>query len=255
MRRELLPLAMAALVLAACGGAHMRADQSTSLRTLDPVRHVRAEPPVRRLVPVAAGTLVSPVQDAAVAPHAGGALLVGGLTPADVSSDAIVSATRAGSARIGRIPTALHDSAAVQIGRAVYLFGGGTATTQLDTILMIDPRTGAVQTAGHLPSGSSDQAAAAIGRTAYIVGGYTGGRWPDTIVAWRPGGAARVVARLPHTLRYAAVASVGDRLVIAGGSLESGAASDAVYTYTSGSSRVVRLGRLPAPTTHAAAAT
>ena len=76
----------------------------------------------------------------------------------------------------------------MQIGRSVYLFGGGTATTQLDTILMIDPRTGAAQAAGHLPTGSSDQAAAAIGRTAYIVGGYTGGRWLDTIVAWRPGG-------------------------------------------------------------------
>ena len=259
MRRELLPLVVASLVLAACGGAHMRAQRSTTARTPDPVRRVRADPPVqrfvRRLVPVAAGALASPVQDAAAAPHAGGAVLVGGLTSAGVSSDAIVSATRAGSARIGRIPMALHDSAAVQIGGAVYLFGGGTATTQLDTILMIDPRTGAAQTAGHLPSGSSDQAAAAIGRTAYVVGGYTGGRWLDTIVAWRPGGAARVVARLPHTLRYAAVANVGDRLVIAGGSLETGAASDVVYTYTPASGRVVRLGRLPAPTTHAAAAT
>src|SRR5207237_9055062 len=192
--------------------------------------------------------------DAAAAPHAGGAVRVGGLTSADVSSDAIVSATRAGSARIGRIPTALHDSAAVQIGGAVYLFGGGTATTQLDTILMIDPRTGAAQTAGHLPSGSSDQAAAAIGRTAYIVGGYTGGRWLDTIVAWRPGGGARIVARLPHTLRYAAVTAVGNRLVIAGGSLQTGAASDAVYPYVPAPGRVCRLGRLPAPTTHAAAA-
>src|SRR5438270_3684410 len=97
---------------------------------------------------------------------------------------------------------ALHDSAAVQIGGAVYLFGGGTATTQLDTILMIDPRTGAAQSAGRLPSGSSDQSAAAVGGTAYVVGGYTGGRWLDTIVAWRPGRNARVVAHLPQTLRY-----------------------------------------------------
>src|SRR2546423_10310163 len=119
MRRELLPLAVASLVIAACGGAHMRAEQSTTIRTPDPVGRVKAAPPVRRLVPVAAGTLVSPVQDAAAAPHAGGVVLVGGLTPADVSTDAIVGATRAGSGRIGRIPTALHDSAAVQIGRAV----------------------------------------------------------------------------------------------------------------------------------------
>ena len=81
---------------------------------------------IRRLVPVAAGNLASAIQDAAAAPYAGGAVLLGGLTPADVSSDEIVTATRAGSQRVGRIPTALHDSAAVTIGRSAYLFGGGT---------------------------------------------------------------------------------------------------------------------------------
>ena len=113
---------------------------------------------------------------------------VGGLTPADVSSDEIVTATRSGSQRVGRIPTPLHDSAAVTLGAETYLFGGGTGTAQIDTILEVDPRTGAAQVAGHLPAGSSDQSAAAIGRTAYIVGGYTGTRWLDTIVAWSPGG-------------------------------------------------------------------
>src|SRR6266576_2760089 len=253
--RGMLPLfAVLAVAVAGCGGAHKGSQQTTTGAASDSLKQARADPPVRRLVTVAAGRLDAPVQDAAAAPHAGGAVLVGGLTPADVSSDAIVSATRAGSARIGRIPTALHDSAAVQIGGAVYLFGGGTATTQLDTILMIDPRTGAAQAAGHLPTDSSDQAAAAIGRTAYIVGGYTGGRWLDTVVAWRPGGTARVVARLPHTLRYAAVTAVGKRLIIAGGSLESGAASDTVYEYIPPAGHVIRLGRLPAQTTHAAAA-
>ena len=104
-----------------------------------------------------------------------------------------------------------------------------------------------------LPAPSSDQAAAAIGRTAYIVGGYTGSRWLQTIVAWRPGSAARVVARLPFTVRYAAVTTVGGRLVIAGGSLENGTASSAVLAYRPGR-KVIRIGRLPAPTTHAAAA-
>ena len=254
MRRALLLVAVVSLPLAACGGAHKQAQHVTTGVKPDPVKQVRADPLVRRLVPVAAGMLDAPVQDAAAASYAGGAVLVGGLTPADVSTDAIVTATRAGSSRVGRIPTALHDSAAVRIGGDVYLFGGGTASTQLDTILMIDPHTGAAQAVGHLPAGSSDQAAAAIGRTAYIVGGYTGGRWLDTIVAWRPGGGARIVARLPHTLRYAAVTAVGNRLVIAGGSLETGAASDAVYQYVPAAGRVFRLGRLPAPTTHAAAA-
>jgi DNA-binding beta-propeller fold protein YncE len=179
---------------------------------------------------------------------------VGGLTPSDVSTDAIVTVTRAGSRRVGRLPGAVHDAAAVTIGRATYLFGGGNGVAQLDAILKIDPRTGAVQQAGRLPTSSSDQAGAAIGRTAYIVGGYTGTRWLDTIVAWRPGAASRVVGHLPHAVRYAAVAAAGGRLVIAGGSLESGTASDAVYAFTPATGAVTRVGRLPAPTTHAAGA-
>jgi len=239
------------MLLAGCGGAHKDPLKTSTTAPRDPVR--RAET-IRRLVPVAAGNLASAIQDAAAAPYGGGAVLIGGLTPADVSSDEIVTATRAGSQRVGRIPGALHDSAAVSIGRNAYLFGGGNGVGQIDTIEMIDPRSGAAQVVGHLPAGSSDQAAAAIGRTAYIVGGYTGTRWLDTIVAWSPGGHAHVVAHLPHTLRYAAVTSVAGKLVIAGGSLENGTASDAVYAYTPGKRAVVTVGRLPAPTTHAAAA-
>jgi YVTN family beta-propeller protein len=239
------------LLVAGCGGAHKKAATATSTVPPDPVRRT---PAIRRLVPVAAGSLPDAIEDAAAAPYGGGAVLIGGLTPADVSSDEIVTATRAGSQRVGRIPGALHDSAAVTIGRNAYLFGGGNGVAQIDTIQMIDPRSGAAQVVGHLPAGSSDQAAAAIGRTAYIVGGYTGTRWLDTIVAWSPGGHAHVVAHLPHTLRYAAVTSAAGKLVIAGGSLENGTASDAVYAYTPGRRAVASLGRLPAPTTHAAAA-
>jgi YVTN family beta-propeller protein len=142
----------------------------------------------------------------------------------------------------------------VTIGRLSYLFGGGNGTAQLDAILMIDPGHGVVQQIGRLPAASSDSSAAVIGRTAYIVGGYTGARWLDTIVAFTPGGRAKVVAHLPHTLRYAAVTAVSGRVIVAGGSLEAGSASDAVYAYTPATHRVALVGRLPVPTTHAAAA-
>jgi YVTN family beta-propeller protein len=253
MRRALLAALPALVLLAGCGGGRTSAVDPPAKQAMAAVT-VAARAPVTHLVPVAAGNLDAAVQDAAAAPFAGGAVLVGGLTPADVSTDAIVTATRAGSRQVGRIPGARHDAAAVTIGRNAYLFGGGNGVAQLDEILMIDPRTGAAQAAGRLPAPSSDQAGAAIGRTAYIVGGYTGSRWLDSIVAWRPGGRARVVAHLPHALRYAAVAAAAGRLVIAGGSLETGSASDAVYAYTPASGRIVRIGRLPAPTTHAAAA-
>jgi DNA-binding beta-propeller fold protein YncE len=254
-RRPLLPAVLAlVLVLAACGGGHGPAKRPATTTTSRTRPVVRRDPPLRAVAAASAGTLDTPVQDAAAAPFHGGAVLVGGLTPADVSTDAIVTATRSGSQRVGRTPGAFHDAAAVAIGPSAYVFGGGNGVAQLDTILAVDPGSGAAQAVGHLPTPSSDQAAAAIGRTAYVVGGYTGSRWLDTIVAWRPGGHARVVAHLPHPLRYAAVAAAGGRLVIAGGSLESGTASDLVYGFRPGTGRVERLGRLPAPTTHAAAA-
>jgi YVTN family beta-propeller protein len=253
MRRGALLSLLGLSLLSGCGGGGHRAAETSPAKAAasDPVR---LDTTIRHLVPVAAGNLANAIQDAAAAPYAGGAVLLGGLTPSDVSSDEIVTATRAGSQRVGRIPTALHDSAAVTIGRSTYLFGGGTGVSELDTILMIDPRIGAAQAVGRLPAGSSDQSAAAIGRTAYVVGGYTGTRWLDTIVAWSPGGHAHVVARLPHTLRYAAVTAAAGRIVIAGGSLEDGAASDGVYAFVPGTRKVIRIGRLPAPTTHAAAA-
>ena len=107
----------------------------------------------------------------------------------------------------------------------------------------------------HLPAPSSDQSAAAIGGTAYVVGGFTGSRWLDTIVAWRPGAPARVVAHLPFALRYAAVAAAADaardRRRIARRRL--GEHRDPRVTRPA-ARRVRSIGRLPAPTTHAAAA-
>src|SRR5438477_2161 len=93
-----------------------------------------------------------------------------------------------------------------------------------------------------------------LGLAAYVVGGYTGTRWLNTIVAWRPGAAARVVGRLPTPLRYAAAATADGQLVVAGGSTPSGSASRAVLAFDPATHHVRRLGRLPAPTTHAAAA-
>jgi len=197
--------------------------------------------------------LVAPLQDAAAARFNGTSILIaGGLTAADTSSDAVRVVGPRTERLLGRLPGALHDGAAVELDGAVYLFGGGNGTRQLDQILRIDQR-GRVTVAGRLPAPSSDQVAAVVDGTAYVLGGFTGSRWLDTIVAWRPGRAARVVAHLPTSVRYAATAVVPGRLVIAGGSLPSGTASRAVLTFDPRSDRVRRIATLPAPTTHAAA--
>jgi DNA-binding beta-propeller fold protein YncE len=207
-----------------------------------------------RLATRPAGALTQPVQDTAATYVSGrGTLLIGGLTAADTSTGDIRRLAGRRDHLIGALSPGRHDAAAVTLNGTPYILGGGDGIQQLDEILRVDPATGRTSPAGRLPAPSSDHSAAVIGDTAYVVGGFTGARWLDTIVAWRPGSGGRVVAHLPTPVRYAAVTSVGGHLVVAGGSKPDGTASDAVFEYTPGSDHVVRLGRLPAPTTHAAA--
>ncbi len=198
------------------------------------------------LVEHAAGRLPAPLQDPSSAAVGGKALLFGGLTAADTSTDQIVELNSTGGRIVGHLPSARHDTGAAAIGRYAYVFGGGDGVSQLDQIVRVDPATGNASVVGRLPAASSDSSAAAIGGTAYVVGGYTGTRWLNTIVAYRPGIGARVVARLPFAVRYAAVASAGGRLVIAGGSLEDGSASSAILEFTPGKPAAIRIGTLPA---------
>src|SRR5438067_3153287 len=252
-----LALAAAAATVAALHGHSVTQKKATARRPAPREHTTRPEerPGFAGLVERRLGALAAPVQDAASAAARDGALLLGGLTASDTSTDQVQIVSGKSDAARGRLPQALHDAAAVQLGSAAYLFGGGNGTAQLDSILRVDPTTGRSTVVGRLPAPSSDQSAAAIGRTAYVVGGYDGTRWLDTIVAWRPGASARVVAHLPTPLRYAAVSASDGRIVIAGGSTPDGSASDAVLAFDPKSRAVRRIGRLPAPTTHAAAAT
>ena len=242
-------LALLALVVfgAGCGASAKHAATSTQSSA--------RKDPVVRVVPVTVaerslGNLAAPVQDATSAPWHGGAILAGGLTAADTSTANVVLVRAPG--RTAPLPLALHDATSAALGGAVYLFGGGDGVHQLDGIIRVTPGTPA--TVAHLPAPSSDQAGAAWGGAEYVVGGYTGTSWLNTIVRWRPGQPARVVGRLPVALRYAAVAAVAGRIVIAGGSTPAGTASAAVLSFDPATGRVTRIGRLPNPTTHAAAA-
>jgi N-acetylneuraminic acid mutarotase len=203
------------------------------------------------------GTLPAAVQDAAVASLGGERLvMLGGLDSAQSSTARVNVLSGATALGAGALPEAQHDAQAAALAGSVYVFGGGRVSS-FDHILRYDPATGGVSSAGTLPTAASDVAVATIGETAYIVGGYDGVHPLDTILAWRPGSAPQVVAHLPFGVRYAALAPVGGRLLIAGGTTESGV-SDAIYSFqppsgtTAGSLKQV--GTLPVPLTHATAA-
>jgi hypothetical protein len=193
-----------------------------------------------------AGRLPAPVQDPATSALSGGAIFAGGLDAADVSVGGEVSLPPART--LGTLPAPLHDAAATSVGRHAYMFGGGNLGSSA-AIVKLGPSPREV---ARLPRAVSDVAAATIGHTAYVVGGYDGSMAVDTIVAWRPGQpVGRVAGHLPHGLRYAAVAAAGGRLIVAGGTVNASASRD-VLAFDGGSVR--RIGTLPAPLTHAAAA-
>jgi outer membrane protein assembly factor BamB len=202
----------------------------------------------------ATGTLPAAVQDAAVASDRGGSLLLlGGIDAAQHSTSEIVELTGAQSSVRAHLPDIQHDAQAAVLDGQVYIFGGGDIASYAH-ILRFDPATGTVAVAGALPRPQSDVAVATIGRTVYVVGGFDGVAPLDTIVAWRPGSAPRVVARLPFAIRYAAVAAAGGRLIIAGGTGADGV-SDAIWSYDPAERSVVQVGSLPDPVTHASAVT
>jgi N-acetylneuraminic acid mutarotase len=212
----------------------------------------RASP---RVVTVSLGALPAAVQDSAVAPVGSGRIaLLGGIDAAQSSTAAITILTGGAAADGGALPAPQHDAQAARLGADVYVFGGG-AVSSYDHILRYDPVSRLLSTAGTLPTPASDVAVAARSGTAYVVGGYDGTRPLDTILAWRPGHATRMVARLPEGLRYAAVAFAGNRLIIAGGTAGAGqTVSNAIFSFDPATGALAQIGRLPVALTHASAA-
>jgi hypothetical protein len=235
---------------AGCGGG-TGSPSSTQTARSSPGATKPTSPP--RLVYRTLFSLPAPVQDPAAAALAGDRfVLLGGLDSADASTAGVLVANLRAPLGSGSLPLAQHDAQAATLAGGVYVFGGGQFT-QYNHILRFDPATAAVSMAGRLLTPASDVGVTESDGVAYIVGGFDGTNWLDTILAWRPGTAARTVARLPVGLRYAAVTALNGHIVIVGGTTPAGA-SDAIYRFDPASGHVLRIGRLPQPITHAGAA-
>jgi hypothetical protein len=184
----------------------------------------------------------------AVALPGGRLVALGGLTQAG-SSDQVLLGPPSALRVAGRLPAAVHDSAAALLGSAVYLFGGGL-TVSSPAVVRIDPLRGTARRSGTLGEPLSDLGAAVAGGRVYLVGGYTGARYATAILRFRPGAAPTVAARLPAGLRYAGVAALGGRVYVAGGVTTTGE-SDAVLVFDPSAGTVTRIATLPAPVAHA----
>ena len=190
-------------------------------------------------------SLPSAVQDPSAAAFGSGVRFAGGLDSADTSTANVVTATAGGAHVIGQLPSARHDAAGAGIDDALYVFGGGDSAGQLDGIVRVDA------------SGGGDHRRDAA-RAFVRLDGRGGGRHGlrrrrlhrnpvarhDRRVHARLG-RARCRAPPDAGLRYAAVASVGGVLVIAGGSTPSARATTPIYEFDPRTNAVSRVGDLP----------
>ena len=183
----------------------------------------------RTFVPVAAGNLDAAIQDAAAAPFRGGAVLVGGLTAADVSTDEIVTrrvpARNASAASRRRCTTPRRST----IG-ATRMSSAAATASRSSTRSWRRPahrrRPG-----GRAPAGAE----LGPGRRGHRPNGVHRRRLHRDALArhdrrlgpGRPRASSRTCRTRCATRRSRPPAT----LVIAGGSLENGTASDAVYAF------------------------
>jgi hypothetical protein len=198
--------------------------------------------------------LPAPVQRAVAVGSGSGIIVAGGLDAAGASTNGVfrLDPSSGRLARLGTVPEPFHDAAASLLGNRLFVFGGGS-TRSSSSVQSFDltARRGAV--VAHLPRPLSDVAAATIAGTTYLVGGYDDHVPRAEIYATTDGTHFTLAGRLPHGLRYPAVAASGGRVVIAGGILASGAPSSAVYAFDPGSGRLRVLGRLATAVGHASA--
>ncbi len=198
--------------------------------------------------------LPSPLSRLVVVPDGAGAILAGGLTPADTSTNEVstLDLSTGRVHRVGTVPQGFHDAAGAVIAGRVVIFGGGSvaSTSTVQEIAESGRHRSAV--IGHLPQPRSDLSAVTLGGAVYLLGGYTGVTPLADVLRTTDGTTFTKVATLPVTVRYAAVAALGSSIWVFGG--EHGATPTRAIQRidpTTGTAKVV--GRLPAARSDAVA--
>jgi Kelch motif protein len=240
--------ATAAGALAACGDGEKFAGRH---------RAASPRPRMRRLLalsPAAGGfsTLPAATEDAA-AVLTGGRIIVAGGRSRDGNSTASVSqvlATGGMSRPLPALPQPLHDAAAATVEGQPMLFGGGTSQGG-DAIVRLAPSPPRV--VGRLPRRVSDESAVTVHGAAYVLGGWDGTVASRTVYRLAGRRPAVAVGKLARGVRYAAVAALGDAILVAGGETAVGAPTTDVWSFDLRSGRSALVTRLPQPTDHAAA--
>ncbi|MGH3010034.1 MAG: Kelch repeat-containing protein [Gaiellaceae bacterium] len=161
------------------------------------------------------GHLPQPTHDAAAVLLGSSVYLFGG--GSSVSTPSVVRVSLAGNAaEAPALDEPLSDLGAVTLGGRAYLVGGYTGTQFATAILRYDP-AGGTKVVARLPQGLRYAGVAAAGHAIFVAGGLTTSGPSRVVYAVSPGGKPKKVASLPKPEDHAALAVLGDTLFLIGG--------------------------------------
>lgn len=206
-----------------------------------------------RLTARVAGRLPETLHGNVATPTSNGVLVIGGELASGTSTDRVdrFDPTTGKTVPYGTLVQPLHDAAATTVRDRTMVFGGGQTST-IDLVQALSPGGTATQI-GHLPTAVSDLSAVPLAGAAYVVGGFDGQK-PDASVLQTTDGSSFVrVARLPTPVRYAATATVGDKIYAFGGELADGSETSEIQEYDLGTEHALIAGHMPDAMSHASA--
>jgi len=118
------------------------------------------------------------------------------------------------------MPMPRHHASTVALDGRLYVIGGhkGLGFTPQSEVFVFDPAANAWSGSVSLPEGRGAHGAAVIDGAIYIAGGVTDSGVSADLLRWRPGDARwQQLPAMPTPREHLAVASIGNKLLVAGG--------------------------------------
>jgi hypothetical protein len=183
-----------------------------------------------------------------------GLLVIGGLTAADTTTQAILRVDLHSGAvsPTGQLPVPVHDAAGAMVNGRYLIFGGGS-TAVTSAVQDVTPGS-SPRVISHLPQPRADLVAVSDDAAGYVLGGFDGAQGSTTILRTRDGRTFDVVGALPVSVRYPAVAAGGASIWLFGGEHAGRQVTD-VQRIDLRTGRGSVVGHLPSPLAHAGAFT
>ncbi len=200
---------------------------------------------------ISAGSLVTPVHDAAGAMLARSAFVFGGGSYSTVATVQALRPHATVAGTVASMPTGRSDLSTVTLGDRAYILGGYTGTALEPQILSTTTGT-SFAPAGQLAQPVRYGAVAALNHQIYVIGGIVGttesaAAQTRVIQRFDPAtGKTTVIGHLPVPLAYAAAVALGGRLYVLGG--RSGASlSSHIWQISPSSGKASVVGTMASP--------